>query len=169
PAEDATQRYGAGVISRVGGTPRDPGAVLLRAVTRLRELHGVVRLRLRHRRAWIFRRCPDPRQREEQHGAASERSDSCAKARRVVPARLRPHDRGLPHLAIRDATQRLRGKPVLRPSNVPGPARLCGSDRKSTRLNSSHDQISYAVFCLKKKKKKKEHTTHTTPTEHIAT
>src|SRR2546428_4773919 len=29
-----------------------------------------------------------------------------------------------------------------------------GGDRKSTRLNSSHDQISYAVFCLKKKKKK---------------
>src|SRR2546421_4889625 len=28
-------------------------------------------------------------------------------------------------------------------------------DRKSTRLNSSHDQISYAVFCLKKKKKRK--------------
>src|SRR2546430_9186359 len=27
------------------------------------------------------------------------------------------------------------------------------SDRKSTRLNSSHSQISYAVFCLKKKKK----------------
>src|SRR2546430_15975396 len=30
-----------------------------------------------------------------------------------------------------------------------------GRDRKSTRLNSSHSQISYAVFCLKKKKKKK--------------
>src|SRR5688572_31771434 len=29
-------------------------------------------------------------------------------------------------------------------------------DRKSTRLNSSHSQISYAVFCLKKKKKKKQ-------------
>src|SRR2546428_8124739 len=35
--------------------------------------------------------------------------------------------------------------------------RICGggsgqaADRKSTRLNSSHDQISYAVFCLKKK------------------
>src|SRR5206468_12319322 len=29
------------------------------------------------------------------------------------------------------------------------------SDRKSTRLNSSHDQISYAVFCLKKKKLEK--------------
>src|SRR2546427_7731371 len=30
-------------------------------------------------------------------------------------------------------------------------------DRKSTRLNSSHSQISYAVFCLKKKKKKIAH------------
>src|SRR2546427_5183852 len=30
-----------------------------------------------------------------------------------------------------------------------------GADRKSTRLNSSHSQISYAVFCLKKKKKQK--------------
>src|SRR6266480_5781651 len=30
-----------------------------------------------------------------------------------------------------------------------------GEDRKSTRLNSSHMSISYAVFCLKKKKKKK--------------
>src|SRR5690554_6984311 len=33
--------------------------------------------------------------------------------------------------------------------------RLGGKDRKSTRLNSSHVRISYAVFCLKKKKKKK--------------
>src|SRR2546421_1696925 len=34
---------------------------------------------------------------------------------------------------------------------------LCAEgDRKSTRLNSSHDQISYAVFCLKKKKKQKQ-------------
>src|SRR3712207_5748511 len=31
-------------------------------------------------------------------------------------------------------------------------------DRKSTRLNSSHANISYAVFCLKKKKKKNSHT-----------
>src|SRR5438034_7326078 len=36
-------------------------------------------------------------------------------------------------------------------------ARLCWKrDRKSTRLNSSHTVISYAVFCLKKKKKKKK-------------
>src|SRR5688572_33084256 len=31
-----------------------------------------------------------------------------------------------------------------------------GRDRKSTRLNSSHSQISYAVFCLKKKKKNRK-------------
>src|SRR2546430_1223178 len=39
------------------------------------------------------------------------------------------------------------------------PNRACarlGLDRKSTRLNSSHSQISYAVFCLKKKKKTKK-------------
>src|SRR5687768_18239454 len=36
-------------------------------------------------------------------------------------------------------------------------------DRKSTRLNSSHGYISYAVFCLKKKKKKKHNITK--PTE----
>src|SRR2546428_9452689 len=33
-------------------------------------------------------------------------------------------------------------------------------DRKSTRLNSSHDQISYAVFCLKKKKKLHNNSNH---------
>src|SRR5688572_32526589 len=40
----------------------------------------------------------------------------------------------------------------------PGDGRPGGPspDRKSTRLNSSHSQISYAVFCLKKKKKKKK-------------
>src|SRR5256885_12283669 len=35
-----------------------------------------------------------------------------------------------------------------------GQAQLFGTDRKSTRLNSSHLVISYAVFCLKKKNKK---------------
>src|SRR2546428_5558981 len=34
----------------------------------------------------------------------------------------------------------------------PGDPGWARADRKSTRLNSSHDQISYAVFCLKKKK-----------------
>src|SRR5260221_5037921 len=41
------------------------------------------------------------------------------------------------------------------PSRGPIPGRTVGAakDRKSTRLNSSHTVISYAVFCLKKKKK----------------
>src|SRR5688572_31560588 len=43
------------------------------------------------------------------------------------------------------------GRPQVRPrADGLGVDRL---DRKSTRLNSSHSQISYAVFCLKKKKK----------------
>src|SRR2546422_4947399 len=37
-------------------------------------------------------------------------------------------------------------------AGAPGRARLDLQDRKSTRLNSSHGYISYAVFCLKKKK-----------------
>src|SRR2546427_7874306 len=46
------------------------------------------------------------------------------------------------------------------PRSLPArkPLQACGRlnrDRKSTRLNSSHSQISYAVFCLKKKKKRK--------------
>src|SRR3712207_9538216 len=51
--------------------------------------------------------------------------------------RWRPHNGGIP-VGIRGS------------EGVPGP------DRKSTRLNSSHANISYAVFCLKKKKKKKK-------------
>src|SRR5690242_21086454 len=52
----------------------------------------------------------------------------------VLPAVLRPVHRG-----VGVAEEHVRG----------------GSDRKSTRLNSSHMSISYAVFCLKKKKIKK--------------
>src|SRR5688572_32475236 len=55
----------------------------------------------------------------------------------------------------------LRHDPVFRSGS--GGKRRSGmlarrTDRKSTRLNSSHSQISYAVFCLKKKKKYKAHT-----------
>src|SRR5205809_6100631 len=39
-------------------------------------------------------------------------------------------------------------------ATAPSARRPAGTDRKSTRLNSSHGHISYAVFCLKKKKKK---------------
>src|SRR5690625_7121696 len=44
---------------------------------------------------------------------------------------------------------------------IPQAAFLAGIDRKSTRLNSSHVAISYAVFCLKKKTRTKENS-HTT-------
>src|SRR2546427_6593368 len=44
------------------------------------------------------------------------------------------------------------GPAPIRPLVKPGGDPLAGG-RKSTRLNSSHSQISYAVFCLKKKKK----------------
>src|SRR5690349_22842618 len=40
------------------------------------------------------------------------------------------------------------------PGSVVDIAKMDPKDRKSTRLNSSHVEISYAVFCLKKKKKK---------------
>src|SRR5690348_17615537 len=43
--------------------------------------------------------------------------------------------------------------PSLEKLYIPSPDKI---DRKSTRLNSSHPSISYAVFCLKKKKKKNQ-------------
>src|SRR2546426_6662675 len=61
------------------------------------------------------------------------------------------------HLFKADTAAKL-GATALRVMNehAPDPAALASAagDRKSTRLNSSHLVISYAVFCLKKKKKK---------------
>src|SRR5687768_18110392 len=54
----------------------------------------------------------------------------------------------------RSPDPRRRGGRRADPGRVGGPQR---PDRKSTRLNSSHGYISYAVFCLKKKKKNKTH------------
>src|SRR5688572_31083193 len=56
---------------------------------------------------------------------------------------------------------RVRARPARAPASLADRADHAGhrdplhapEDRKSTRLNSSHSQISYAVFCLKKKKK----------------
>src|SRR2546430_9913675 len=48
-----------------------------------------------------------------------------------------------------------------------GDAVVAGEDRKSTRLNSSHSQISYAVFCLKKKRKAKLRS-HAIVVSHVA-
>src|SRR5206468_7558870 len=65
--------------------------------------------------------------------------------------------RGAPHLWQHPEAlaQRPDGRGALPDVERLAVAEAVG-DRKSTRLNSSHDQISYAVFCLKKKKKKKK-------------
>src|SRR5688572_31113269 len=54
----------------------------------------------------------------------------------------------VPRVSTVDGDGRVGVEPAVQPSLV--------GDRKSTRLNSSHSQISYAVFCLKKKKKNKQ-------------
>src|SRR5690349_23508238 len=84
------------------------------------------------------------------HSFPTRRSSDLAVARKIktrtiLPAGIERH---------RHPTR--AGGPALRRQRrvafeVPRPRR----DRKSTRLNSSHVEISYAVFCLKKKKKKK--------------
>src|SRR3989337_2582500 len=62
----------------------------------------------------------------------------------------RPPRSTLPYTTLFRSPSR-RGRPVLLASSWPW--RLWWIDRKSTRLNSSHGSISYAVFCLKKKSK----------------
>src|SRR5690606_41045228 len=55
--------------------------------------------------------------------------------------------------SVQHGLRQVQGRPRPRRGAPPPGARQRG-DRKSTRLNSSHVKISYAVFCLKKKKKK---------------
>src|SRR2546422_4267187 len=67
-----------------------------------------------------------------------------------------------PRKAQREALDRFNADTSRLLERFPGswlevkPASTAIQDRKSTRLNSSHGYISYAVFCLKKKKKKKK-------------
>src|SRR2546430_2896615 len=67
----------------------------------------------------------------------------------VDPGRCRPDRRGLRDDVADDARGGVPG--AARVDRVRQPADHGQLDRKSTRLNSSHSQISYAVFCLKKK------------------
>src|SRR2546429_4432283 len=63
-----------------------------------------------------------------------------------------------------------RRLPVARrPQNARGRPPLESGDRKSTRLNSSHGYISYAVFCLKKKKRDNPPNIPSHQTNHDAT
>src|SRR5436309_8712268 len=69
--------------------------------------------------------------------------------------------RGGAAAARQRARRRARGAPASGPAGRwrclrSGRLGVDRQDRKSTRLNSSHVKISYAVFCLKKKKKKKK-------------
>src|SRR5271163_5202284 len=57
-------------------------------------------------------------------------------------------------LSLHDALPISNGVSAACSTPPRGICRQDAIDRKSTRLNSSHDQISYAVFCLKKKKKR---------------
>src|SRR5258708_27342100 len=68
-------------------------------------------------------------------------------------------------LALHGAEGTSREEPLVQPGSrmpkrgIQALPRAGAEDRKSTRLNSSHQIISYAVFCLKKKKKQNTHHT----------
>src|SRR2546426_12459391 len=86
------------------------------------------------------------------HGRLSTRGDDAERGDRRLPVadrEARRQGRRLPH---GDGGPRARGGTRRGRAISSGPP---AQDRKSTRLNSSHLVISYAVFCLKKKKKNK--------------
>src|SRR5438552_14710482 len=99
-------------------------------------------------------RWPAAVRRREAPGALRQpaRSRAPALLRRQLRARLQHAALGDEPLCGRDPADRRRAPRPRRPDCEPDPRK----DRKSTRLNSSHQIISYAVFCLKKKKKKKQ-------------
>src|SRR5688572_31634254 len=72
---------------------------------------------------------------------------------RLAGRQRRPAD--APERTARTPAGRARRGEEARPSRDGRGAGRDAGDRKSTRLNSSHSQISYAVFCLKKKKNEK--------------
>src|SRR5689334_1229827 len=75
----------------------------------------------------------------------------------VVPGTLEPAAVDRPDaVAAIVAEAEAIGFPLLVKAAAGGGGRGMRRDRKSTRLNSSHSSISYAVFCLKKKKRKKK-------------
>src|SRR5204862_6797736 len=89
--------------------------------------------------------------RRDLHSFPTRRSSDLAVADRVVVRLRQPGGRVPDHRAPDPVLLRA----VLGRRGDPRPAVLRG-DRKSTRLNSSHVEISYAVFCLKKKNKSYE-------------
>src|SRR5437879_765220 len=118
----------------------------------------------------------DLSEREEQRVPRTDLSQSQERERHrgvhvgagsLAPSRVDQRNRGESHSnPAGDVAPRCAGN---RPMN--GRVRSSEQDRKSTRLNSSHRCISYAVFCLKKKKKKNKQTRkrqrHTTTKERM--
>src|SRR5256886_17444505 len=104
------------------------------------------------------------------HAALERRADETLEERaRLSRVRQRGHERrslGVAMHVRQQLRERVWGdqvagrepRPVLEREGGRGDLHRIGQeDRKSTRLNSSHSQISYAVFCLKKKKKIKNY------------
>src|SRR2546430_13254837 len=88
-------------------------------------------------------------------GVASTKEESVKEdARKAGRPSARPHGK----------SGRARKKPARKSATK---RRKPARDRKSTRLNSSHSQISYAVFCLKKKKKLNRSQTSERKEDHI--
>src|SRR2546430_9667860 len=106
------------------------------------------------------RRChPHRRRGHERHSALRAAGEHDVPELRTVPAhecreehRLRARAGGPP--ARRDPPSGRRHSRHREDGRLRLPQASSALDRKSTRLNSSHSQISYAVFCLKKKKER---------------
>src|SRR2546428_10097318 len=78
-----------------------------------------------------------------------------------------PRSTLFPYTTLFRSQPRPPAQGVSRERGRADPEDLVRRDRKSTRLNSSHDQISYAVFCLKKKNKKASSITTSSSTSAI--
>src|SRR2546422_8435193 len=95
----------------------------------------------------------DVRRRGRAEDAVRVRPDLLRRHAHVAPsgdpadATTLPQGAGLPYLRKRGVCESLGDSPLTGVAAAAEPQ----SDRKSTRLNSSHGYISYAVFCLKKK------------------
>src|SRR3712207_6887531 len=77
---------------------------------------------------------------------------STSGAKRPYRKRRRADQEEATRLRITEAAVDLHGSIGPARTTISAVAQRAGVDRKSTRLNSSHANISYAVFCLKKKK-----------------
>src|SRR5690625_6911608 len=87
------------------------------------------------------------------HSFPTRRSSDLDDAdRQSVPLRVEGVDRVLEDGRVAGVVLRHRDDEPVEALDLLRPGDGAGQDRKSTRLNSSHVAISYAVFCLKKKK-----------------